>query len=103
MYGVNETNPLQGKHPETKECVYWNDNRLDKITRCRFLSDPGCPVWDLSYCYGTLEDGTPVDVEVPFTQIKKRDGISKTILYWAKQDGVYAKGLNIFNAISTLN
>lgn len=101
---MNETNPLQGKHPDTgKRCVYWTDPSLARITRLRFLSDPGHPFWDLSYCYGQLKDGRYTRVSLPFDRLLKNAPISKQIVKYAKQDGVYAAGLGIFSVISTLN
>ncbi len=81
--------------------IDWTDSRLAKIVRLRLLSDPGYPAWDVSYCHGVLKDGTPVRVQLPFDQLPKRK-INETIIAHAKRDKVFAKGLNIFNAISTL-
>ena len=89
-----------------KETVDWADKRLNKIIRRRLLSDPCFPAWDISYCHGQLKDGTSVNVELPFPdgQLPKGKGrITKAILAEAKVDGVYAKGLGIFNAISCLS
>lgn len=83
--------------------VDWADDRLAKITRLRLLSDPGFPAWDVSYCHGILKDGRTCEVELPFFQLPKGKGaINKAIIAYAKKDGVYAKGLGIFNSISTL-
>jgi hypothetical protein len=79
--------------------VDWTDKRLAKITRLRLLSDPGFPFWDVSYCYGQLRDGTNVHVDLPFSQLPKRD-MKAWIIKYAKKDGVYAKGLGIFDNIS---
>lgn len=79
--------------------VYWNTKGL-KVTRFRMLSDPGFPVWDVSYCHGIL-NGEYVDVELPFDQLPKRNWKLEVIKY-AKLDGVYAKGLGIFENVSTL-
>jgi len=81
--------------------VDWTDKRLAKITRLRLLSDPGFPLWDVSYCYGQLHDGTNVKVDLPFHQLPKRD-MKAWIIKYAKKDGVYAKGLGIFDNISRL-
>ena len=86
--------------------VDWTDKRLKRITRLRLLSDPGFPWWDVSYCHGELKDGTPCTVSLPFDQLPKSragmGGIQKAIVSYAKKDGVYAKGLGVFDAISTL-
>ena len=85
------------------ETLYWDDARLKQITRVRLVSDPGFPAWDLSYCHGLDVDGNPVQVELPFSQLPKGKGrIQGAIIAHAKRDGVFAKGLGIFNAISTL-
>ena len=88
-----------------EETVDWTDKRLNKIIRLRLLSDAGFPAWDISYCHGQLKDGTFVNVELPFPygQLPKGKGkITKAILAAAKVDGVYAKGLGIFDSISCL-
>ena len=85
-----------------KESVYWTDPRLAKITRFRLLSDPGYPFWDVSYIHGVLKDGSPVEVINPFYDLPKK-GLFRYIVMFAKKQGVYAKGLGIFDAISTLN
>jgi hypothetical protein len=84
------------------EQVPWNHKSLKQITRLRLISDPGFPMWDVSYCWGMLHDGTKVDVQLPFDQLPKR-GRSLAIIEAAKQDGVYARGLKIYEAISLFN
>tara|TARA_R100001443_G_scaffold112958_1_gene127087 strand:+ start:321 stop:584 length:264 start_codon:yes stop_codon:yes gene_type:complete len=83
------------------ETLYWNDKNLKQITKLRFISTKGYRWWDLSYCLGIDYDGKEVNVSVPFCHIPKGKGnINRHILDWAKDDGVYVKGLNIFNVIS---
>ena len=88
--------------------VGWDSPKLAKITRLRLLTEPGFPAYDVSYCHGELKDGTPCRVEVPFGQIPRSVRGSKCIslnafiIKEAKADGVYAKGLGIFDAISIL-
>lgn len=79
--------------------VDWTTPGL-KVTRLRLVSDPGHPVWDVSYCHGTL-DGKPVSVQLPFSDLPKR-GVNAAIIKHAIRDKVYAKGLGILNCISTL-
>lgn len=109
-YGAKETNGLEAGEQQAwleaireggSQKVYWSDPELKKITRLRLLSDPGFPFWDVSYCYGELKDGTAVRVSLPFYQLPKR-GYLGAIIAAAKEDGVYAKGLGIFDVISTL-
>ena len=76
--------------------VDWADPRLAKVTRLRLLTDPGFPVWDVSYCIGELRDGRTCRVELPFSQLPKSK-VKAAILRYAKDDGVYAKGLGLFN------
>ena len=83
------------------EPIHWNDERLARITILRLLSDPGFPFWDVSYCHGETKDGKPCPVILPFDQLPKR-GRARAIVEEAKRDGVYAKGLGIIDAISTL-
>jgi|WetSurSiteA1Bulk_404760.scaffolds.fasta_scaffold25963_2 hypothetical protein len=79
--------------------VPWTAKGL-RVTRLRLVSDPGFPCWDVSYCHGRIGD-EPVNVELPFNQLPKHR-IAETILKWAKKDGVFATGIGVFNAISTL-
>ena len=107
LYGTKETGGLsdaRGYHAERHrqasiDLVDWSTPGL-RITRLRLLSDPGFPVYDVSYCHGVL-DGQHVEVELPFSQIPKR-GLSKFIVAHAKRDGVFARGVGILDAISTL-
>ena len=82
-----------------------------RIVRCRFLSDPGVPFWDLTYCHGQLPNGDYVDVGLPFAQLEKwtdgshthRNRINRQIVEFAIRDGIFAKGTGILDAISTFN
>ena len=99
-----EMNPApEGYHDEVsskiKRTVRLDDPGLH-VCRLRLLSDPGFPVWDVSYCHGTL-NGEPVNVGLPFNQLPKR-GMRRAIVQHAKRDGVYAHGLGILMNISTL-
>lgn len=102
-YGVYETNPIPDGYiiPDAENTVDWADKRLVRIHRLRLITDPGLPVWDVSYCHGQLRDGTLVHVQLPFSQIPRR-GMYRAIVQYAKADHVYAKRLGIFEAISTL-
>lgn len=109
-YGAVETNGLEAGEQEAwlqsisdggNQRIYWSDPQLARITRLRLLTDPGFPLWDVSYCYGQLKDGTDVRVDLPFHQLRKGK-VNAEIIEWAKRDRVFAKGLGIFDAISTL-
>lgn len=107
-YGTKESNGLvNGKayhakrnEQEVIETVSWKEKGL-QVTRLRLLSDPGFPLWDVSYCHGIL-NGKHVDVELPFSQLPKRNYLAAIIKH-AIRDGVYAKGIGILTNISTLN
>lgn len=102
-----ETNGLlnpSAYHAEScVDTVYWTEPGL-KIIRLRLISDPGFPVWDVSYCDGRLPSGEKVNVELPFFQLPKgKGGINKALIAYAKKDGLFAKGLGLFDGvISTL-
>lgn len=97
---VNEVNGLENPKEygsvDRSVQVDWSDSRLARITRLRLLSDPGLGFWDVSYCHGELKDGTPCRVIVGFSQLPKR-GRMAAIVAAAKRDGVYAKGLGLFD------
>ena len=81
--------------------VSWKAKGL-RITRLRLIG--ACsqfPFWDVSYCHGFIKD-EPVRVALPFGQLP-RFGFQAAIIVAARKDGVYAKGLGVFNAISTLS
>lgn len=98
-YGAVETNgvaDMQALLATIKGTVYWNDPQLKRVFRLRLLTDRGFPMYDVSYCYGTLKDGTNVRVSLPFHQLTKRKWKSE-IIEWAKRDGVFAKRLGILD------
>jgi hypothetical protein len=101
VYGATETNGLMpGDQQRLLESltgqVYWNDPALARIFRLRLLTDPGFPMYDVSYCYGTLKNGDNVRVSLPFYQLNKRTWKSQ-IIELAKRDGVFAKRLGLFD------
>ncbi len=107
-YGARETSPLDAATRDFIErahasgrIVEWNDPQLKRIVRLRLLSDPGFPVWDVSYCVGEMRDGTPVRVDLPFNQVPRR-GMMSFLVQAAARDGVHAKRLGVFDALSTL-
>lgn len=108
MNYANETNSITPEYQQAWEAnlntetpeVDWTEPGL-RITRLRLLTDPGHPVWDVSYCDGVLPDGSTVSVRLPFDSLPKRN-VSKAIVAHAKRDGVYAKRLGILDCISRL-
>lgn len=99
-YGYLESNPINDAvkaHREAAdETVELDDPRLARIVRLRLVSDPGFPLWDLSYCYGTLKDGTPVRVHLPQFQFSKRN-LKGELIAMAREAGVFAKGLGLLD------
>lgn len=103
---ISETNPIpEGYHQNVTErimrSVDWTTPGL-KVTRFRILSDPGHPVWDVSYCHGVMPDGEPVDVCLPFSQLPKR-GWRRFVVGQAIKEGIHAKRLGILDNVSSLN
>jgi hypothetical protein len=101
---VGETNGLlngPAYHAARREAetVDWSEPGL-KVTRLRLLSDRYCDFWDVSYCDGEL-DGQPVRVELPFSQLPKREW-KGAIINYAKREGIFAKRLGILDNVSTL-
>jgi hypothetical protein len=76
--------------------VTWDDPLLKRVLRLRLI---GCsreyPMWDISYCYGELRDGTRCRVELPGGHLR-RDWRGH-LIELAKRDHVYAKGLGILD------
>ena len=108
IYGTKENNGLedaqayhQHHHDHDIGDLDWRSPRLKRITRLRMVSDPGFPVWDITYCHGETTDGYTCEVRLPFSQLPKK-GMRRAIVQHAKNDGVYAHGLGVFAAISTL-
>lgn len=104
VYGTIEQNGLvdgQAYHQGrgATPSVPWSTPGL-KVTRLRLVSDPGHPVWDVSYCHGML-NGQHVEVELPFSDLPKRHYKAKIIEH-AKREKIYAMGLGILDNISTL-
>ena len=101
-YGVQESNPFTAELQAVRDAMRGSapvdlaDRALVRITRLRLLTDPGCPIYDLSYCYGELADGTPVRVRLPQHQFPKR-GVERALVAMCKEAGRYGKGLGILN------
>jgi hypothetical protein len=92
------TNPVDSQYHKqfsSIRSVYWNHPGL-KVTRLRLLGDKGFPFYDVSYCYGVLEDGENVKVLLPFQQLPV-----KAYKYWivchAKKEKIFAADLGIIS------
>jgi hypothetical protein len=84
--------------------VDWADPRLAKILRLRLIgASREFPFWDVSYVYGELRDGRRVRVTLPVHQLP-RYGWQGKLIALAREEGVYAKGLGLFDpdVVSTL-
>lgn len=92
-----------GERPEFS--VDMKDPRLAQITRTKFINDPGSYRFDLSYCWGVLNDGTKVRVNLAdymqdWAMIPK--GKINSSLYRACVNaGVNGKRLGIYNSVTT--
>lgn len=104
-----ETNPITAEHKRIREeidhkiSVDLDDPRLGRITRLRLVTDSGFPFYDVSYCYGTLKDGTHVRVSLPVFQFPRK-GLTGALIEMCREAHVYAKGLGLLDGdvISTL-
>ncbi len=83
--------------PENAPIVPWTDPQLARVDTLRLLSDPGYPMWGVSFCWGTLRDGTRCRVDLPFHQLPKGRRMKSAIIKHATADGVYAKRLCLLN------
>ena len=108
-YGAWESNPISEADHEFRESIDYmarptplDDPQLASIQRLRIIGfEPGYPFVDVSYCYGTLKDGTHVRVQMPQSQMPRR--WRPWLVKWAKENGVYLKGLGLFDAVSELH
>jgi len=95
-----ETNPITDEVIEIRDSlageVYITDPRLVRISRLRLVSDAGFPMWDLSYCYGVLNDGTNVRVQLPWHQFSKRN-LKGDLIAMCKEAGVFGKKLGLLD------
>lgn len=104
-YGAAETNGLVNPDAYHDEVDYsrrtaFEDSDLVSIVRLRLISDPGYPVWDLSYCHGRTQDGTLVPVDLPRSTFPKR-GLHRALVQMAAGAGRYGKGMGLLDAVST--
>lgn len=109
--------PAGSKYHDTfhgARTVRWDEPGL-KVTRFRIISDPGFPLWDVSYCHGFIGD-EPVVVDLPFSQLAKhsfkykdkngeikKGGWKAHVIAWGRKEGVNVWNLGILQNVSTLN
>lgn len=101
-YGVHETNPL-ALSSHTHETVNYDlgdiplsDPDLVSINRLRLLTERGYPYYDISYCYGTLKDGTHVRVDLGASRLSRRN-LKGELIRLAKEAGRFAKGMGLLD------
>lgn len=101
VYGATETNGLVNAQEEINKVdfsrnVWLDDPDLVRVTRLRLISDPGFPVWDLSYAWGEMKDGSVVHLRFPVNQFSKRH-LKADLIDMARSMGVFAKGLGLLD------
>lgn len=69
--------------------VDWTEAGL-YISRLRLIGDNG--ILDVSYCHGQLADGTNVNVQLPFDQLRLR-GHRRAIVAYAQKTGKFIRGV----------
>lgn len=104
-YGVIETNGIDDDVRRVRDLVHASgvtvdlaDKRLVRITRLRLVTDRDVPFWDLSYCYGLLDDGTHCRVRLPEHQWRKSN-LTGDLIGMCKRAGRYGKGLGLFDPL----
>lgn len=105
MYAEYETNPLidgAAYHSKVDRTEGYSLKMLaevgGRITRLRLLTERRSHGWiyDISYCYGELSDGTVVAV-TGYPSGGDLRKIKGDLIEWAKEEGVYAKGLGLLD------
>jgi len=77
--------------------VRWTDPKLIAITALQLVKVLDC--YRVAYCSGRTATHEKVLVILPFTKLPLK--YKWEIVKWAKRDGVYAAGLNIFDVVET--
>lgn len=106
-YGVDETNGLidgAAYHSSVDHSRSMTLGQLAKaggrVTRLRILTDvrPGTGrVYDFSYCHGTLQDGTIVEVRCGRYGSGILRKIKSDLIEWAQEEKVYAKAVGLLD------
>lgn len=88
-----ETFPISdfGTEMPTRE-LYYEDEELDEVVRIRLLSDPGFPVWDISYIWGRAKNGELVRLSGYNFQLPKKQPIKALIREWPKLPSLVRTG-----------
>ena len=80
----------------TLPLLKWTDLDLACITVLQLVKALDC--YRVAYCSGEKTNGDKVLVMLPFTKLPIK-GLRFEIVKQAKRDGVFAAGLNVFDAI----
>lgn len=103
---AGETNRLMGPELHGKVdhgvTVALADEQLIRIIRLRLVGyhRRDFPWWDVSYCYGELNDGSYVRVNLGEWQLRPR--YKSHLVELCKAAGRHGKSMGLFDAISTL-
>lgn len=73
-----------------------SDKRVRHIERLRLLTSPGCPVWDVSYVWGSGTGRKELfRVDLGVHQFP-RQGLTGALIATFKEAGRYAKTMDVF-------
>lgn len=95
-YGVRETQPIVDGYNFDRETISLRElaDGKGRVTRVRILKEG--PYCDISYIHGQLGDGTDVRINVQVGS-GRYFGLKGEFIAWAKEEGVYAKGLGLLD------
>lgn len=108
-YGVSYEGE-QGSYVPTEETLSLSElaARGGRIVRVRWIGGDYIPgrgkCYDISYVHGELKDGTRVRINMtcPNWNLVPRHQMKGVLIEWAKEEGVYAKGLGLLENFSVL-
>lgn len=71
--------------------LHWDDHRINRITKLKFVSDPGHPWWDWSYGTAVTHDGEEVHIYQPDWKHwpLPKGSLGTIVLATAHRDGIY--------------
>lgn len=102
LYGATQTNPI-GFASHTHETVDYSRGMIPlghpdliSIDRLRLITEAGYPLYDISYCFGTMSDGAHVRVDLGDSQLEKRN-IKHQLILLARGAKVSAKKLGLLD------
>ena len=80
--------------------VHISDKRIKRILRLRLIGyTRAYPVWELSYCWAELKDGTRVRVDLDRDEFSRE--YKRELIEVCKKHGVYGRGIGILDAVDT--